>query len=408
MSTRPFRFSGLKRLTREQVALHESLVGYLSGRPFEPNFNDELAASLERYLKVPCNFAESELRPVARAELASLLPAVGCIVVVGAAPLEQKILVEIDPTLVSFTIDKLLGGSGDNGRIQRPLTEIEEGVLSFVVLKLLSQFHTGWHTGKELALTLDRFASKLDDVQALIDAEASFHLLAVRVAVGGRAGYARILIPQSLITKTFATPPAQGAALPHELVHMRRGLQAMGTAVVEGRVEVATLDLGPEDVANLEVGDIVVLENPNIKKSALGLEGIVLVKLGAGQNGGLRARLVNEGETSHLEVVEIIVQEEPQEEVMAKEAGAEEAQDDNLAETQGLLRDVPAPVVVELGRIKLNTQQVARLRAGQILKLPRGPNDPVDLVVNGKLFARGELIEVDGELGVRLMQIAGS
>ncbi|MBI3180454.1 MAG: FliM/FliN family flagellar motor switch protein [Deltaproteobacteria bacterium] len=161
-------------------------------------------------------------------------------------------------------------------------------------------------------------------------------------------------------------------------------------------------------MAHLEVGDIVVIENPDIKKTPAGLEGVVLVKLGAGQNGGLRARLVNEGEQSHLEVVEIFVQEEPQEEVMAKDAGAKQAEEDNLGETQGLLRDVAAPVVVELGRIKLNTQQVARLRSGQILKLPRGPNDPVDLVVNGKLLARGELIEVDGELGVRLMQIAGS
>jgi len=81
--------------------------------------------------------------------------------------------------------------------------------------------------------------------------------------------------------------------------------------------------------------------------------------------------------------------------------------EDNLSETQGLLRDVAAPVVVELGRIRLNASQVARLKAGQILRLPRGPRDPVDLVVNGKIFARGELLEVDGELGVRLLQVAG-
>lgn len=81
---------------------------------------------------------------------------------------------------------------------------------------------------------------------------------------------------------------------------------------------------------------------------------------------------------------------------------------DNLNETQGLLRDVEAPVVVELGRIRMNAAQVTRLRAGQLLRIPRGPNDPVDLVVNGKLFARGELIEVDGDLGVRLLQVAGS
>ena len=94
------------------------------------------------------------------------------------------------------------------------------------------------------------------------------------------------------------------------------------------------------------------------------------------------------------------------EEGAAEDVGVEA--EDNLVQTEGLLRDVPAPVVVELGRIRLNTSQVVRLRVGQILRLPRGPNDPVNLVVNGKLFARGELIEVDGELGIRLVQVAGS
>ena len=85
-----------------------------------------------------------------------------------------------------------------------------------------------------------------------------------------------------------------------------------------------------------------------------------------------------------------------------------EGSDENLAETEGLLRDIAAPVVVELGRIRMNAAQVVRLHKGQVLRLARGPNDPVDLVVNGKLFARGELIEVEGELGVRLVQIIGA
>ena len=81
---------------------------------------------------------------------------------------------------------------------------------------------------------------------------------------------------------------------------------------------------------------------------------------------------------------------------------------DNLPETEGLLRDIDAPVVIELGRLKMNTAQVTRLKSGQILRLPRNANDPVDLVVNDKLFARGELVEIDGELGVRLVQVTGA
>ena len=99
-------------------------------------------------------------------------------------------------------------------------------------------------------------------------------------------------------------------------------------------------------------------------------------------------------------------------EAMAGEASApQEAQDDagdRLEENQGLLRDVAAPVGVELARVRLNTQQLIRLKKGQILRLDRGPDDRVDLVANGKCFARGELVEVDGELGIRLTQVTGT
>ncbi len=413
---RPFRFSGLKRYTSEQVAVQESLAIYLSRRPFQPDFAESLAAILERYLKTSCSFGELEFRPVARNELGTLLPSIGCIVVIGAAPTESKILVDIDPSLAMMTIERLLGGSGEDGRIQRPLTEIEEGVLSFLLLKILSHFTTDFESGRELALTLDRFASKLGEIQDLVDAEPNYHLIAVRVKAGKRIGYARILVPQSLVTSSFSSPLAQGDANGFELNYMRKTLRRIGKTRVQARVELATLDLGPDDIANLEVGDIVILENHQATKTPSGIEGVVFVKLGRGVNGGLRGRLINEGEQTRLEILEIVVQEEPPESAMVEESEggaqpddvASNESEDNLSETQGLLRDVDAPVVVELGRIRMNTAQVTRLRTGQILRLPRGPNDPVDLVVNGKLFARGELIEVDGELGVRLLQVAGS
>jgi type III secretion system YscQ/HrcQ family protein len=413
---RPFTFAGLPKLTAEQVAVQESFATYLSYKPFQPDFGDSLGAVLERYFKVPCGVSAQELRPIARTELAALIPQTACLLAIGAAPSEHKILVELDMTLAGYAIDRLLGGAGDDGQILRPLTEIEEGVLSFVVLKVLQHLNTGWQNGQQLALSLDRFAGKLSDVQEQVDAVPGYHLVGVRVTVGRTNGYARIFLPQSLIMKSFASPAAQGPATAQELDYMRKLLPSLGELSVVGRVEAATLDLNPGDIASLEVGDIIILENHQLTKSANGLEGTAFVKLGTGLNGGIRGRLLNEGDQTRLEILEITIQEQPPEGAMVAEGdkaalgeasqGAEAP--DNMAGTSGLLRDVPAPVVVELGRIRLNAAQVTRLRAGQIIRLPRGPNDPVDLVVNGKLFARGELIEVDGELGVRLQQVVGA
>lgn len=405
-SVRPFKFKNLPRLRKEQVAFNESLATYLSQRPFRPGFGETLAQVITQVITLPCEFSRHELRPVDAAGLAALLPAVGCMAVIGMAPGEHKILVDLDSSLTALVIERLLGGSGQTARLLRPLTDIESGVLSFVLLKVLSHFHDGWQSGREMALTLDRFAGSYADVRAYAEAEADYQMVGVSIGLGSRTGYARVFVPHALITKRFAKPAAQSDATPQELAYMRQRLMSMGEQAVTARLTVTRLDLGARDIANVEPGDIILLENHQLQKTSAGIEGHVFVTVGLGKNGGFSGRLRNDGEQVQLEVVEIVTQEQPLEESMAEEHNEEDA--DNLPETEGLLRDVDASVVVELGRIRMNTAQVARLRKGQLLRLARGPNDPVDLVVNGKLFARGELVEVEGELGVRLIQVAGS
>lgn len=88
------------------------------------------------------------------------------------------------------------------------------------------------------------------------------------------------------------------------------------------------------------------------------------------------------------------------------QAPAEDAPpDDNLEQVEPLLGDIPMVLVVELGRVQLTADEVVRLRPGQIIELGRSPVDPVDLVVNGKLVAKGELVEIDGALGVKLLNL---
>ena len=72
-----------------------------------------------------------------------------------------------------------------------------------------------------------------------------------------------------------------------------------------------------------------------------------------------------------------------------------------------LLNDIPLQISVELSRMPVTAEQVVSLRVGQILDLGRVPGEPVDLSVNGKVVARGELVEVEGHMGVRILSLAG-
>ncbi|MFP2934878.1 type III secretion system cytoplasmic ring protein SctQ, partial [Pyxidicoccus sp. 3LG] len=81
--------------------------------------------------------------------------------------------------------------------------------------------------------------------------------------------------------------------------------------------------------------------------------------------------------------------------------------DVNKSDGSDLLGDVPLQIAVELARVPVTAQQVVGMRTGQVIELNKGPGEPVELSVNGKVVARGELVEVEGQLGVRIITLAG-
>ncbi|MEH6616231.1 MAG: flagellar motor switch protein FliN [Porticoccus sp.] len=69
------------------------------------------------------------------------------------------------------------------------------------------------------------------------------------------------------------------------------------------------------------------------------------------------------------------------------------------------LMDVQVTLSVEIGRSKLPIKQLISLNQGSVVELERGVNEPLDLMVNGTLIARGEVVVVDGQFGLRLIDI---
>ena len=68
-----------------------------------------------------------------------------------------------------------------------------------------------------------------------------------------------------------------------------------------------------------------------------------------------------------------------------------------------LLLDVELPLAVELGHAQLPIKNILELGVGSVIKLDKAAGDPVDVLVNGKLVARGEVVVVDENFGVRIL-----
>ncbi len=76
-----------------------------------------------------------------------------------------------------------------------------------------------------------------------------------------------------------------------------------------------------------------------------------------------------------------------------------------LDERLQLLFDVPLAVVVELGKTKMTLKQVMELGVGSLIELDKLTGEPVDILVNNKLIARGEVVVIDENFGVRITEI---
>jgi flagellar motor switch protein FliN len=80
-----------------------------------------------------------------------------------------------------------------------------------------------------------------------------------------------------------------------------------------------------------------------------------------------------------------------------------------LAETESknlnILLDIPLQVTVELGRTRRSVQDILNLSSGSIIELDKLAGEPVDILVNNKLIAKGEVVVIDENFGVRVTDI---
>jgi len=72
-----------------------------------------------------------------------------------------------------------------------------------------------------------------------------------------------------------------------------------------------------------------------------------------------------------------------------------------------LLRDVPLTVTAELGRTKMVVKEILKLGVGSVIELEKLTGEPVDILVNGKVIARGEVVAVGENFGVRIAEVVG-
>ncbi|HEV8395354.1 MAG TPA: FliM/FliN family flagellar motor switch protein [Vicinamibacterales bacterium] len=83
----------------------------------------------------------------------------------------------------------------------------------------------------------------------------------------------------------------------------------------------------------------------------------------------------------------------------------EPAADDSPANRIDVILDIDLPLIVRFGRTELPLRTLARMGPGSLIDLGRSADDPVDVLVSNRVVARGEVVIVGGNYGVRILDV---
>ena len=79
-----------------------------------------------------------------------------------------------------------------------------------------------------------------------------------------------------------------------------------------------------------------------------------------------------------------------------------------LPNNLNIVLDVPVSLTIELGGCQLPMREVLQLTIGSVIQLDKAADAPVELSINGKLIARGEVVVIEERFGVKITEVVGN
>ncbi|MFY0529954.1 type III secretion system cytoplasmic ring protein SctQ [Archangium gephyra] len=419
---KPFSFPKL-----EKVSLNQSrLTARIKWLTPKPEATEALCTRLKGLFDTQVGFSLEAVRALGPGELRRHLAEPTFLSFLVPGPHRGRAVLEIELPLAHAAVDTLLGGAGEAVGV-RPLTDIEEGVASFVILEALKALVPAMEGLPKLRL--EGVARGLDEAITRLSEEGPVLVVQLRARLGTQEGMVRLFLPSGVLD---VMEPPQAAEQRRAVLQadIQAHLGRLSSVRTWLRAEIAQAEISSGDLASLRVKDVVLVDAFSARPDR-GEEGTARLLVGLARKGCLAAdvfledgqyraritgmvpgdqsfprRVPSEADESAADALGESGDEEFTNPEMRNPLAESGAVDDRM-DSGDLLGDIPLQISVELARVPVTAEQVVALRVGQVVELRRAPGEPVDLSVNGKVIARGELVEIEGQLGVRVLSLAG-
>lgn len=302
MAITPFHFN-LKRVSGRQQRLLGAVFAYLPATGLRAEFGKGLREAIARNVGEGLGLRLETLAHEPFGAYVSKLPQAAVMAVVGLAPLSRRAILEIDTPLAMMLIERLLGGQSETIPEPRPLSDTEQGVLQYLLLQVMAHIHRLCGKDARVHFRFERFAFHQHEVRDLADAGDGVAVLIFRVEIGRHSGFVRLALPDPFVEEAMLDVESPDEVRPAERAWRQHQLERVGFIKVPLWAEAGRTVISPADLADLEEGDVVLFDQGSVAAEKGKITGKVVLRVGAGQHGGLDAELSTEKAKARCTIV---------------------------------------------------------------------------------------------------------
>ncbi|MFM7130033.1 MAG: FliM/FliN family flagellar motor switch protein, partial [bacterium] len=298
--------------------------------------------------------------------------------------LGTRMAIGLETPLAHRVVDHLLGNTRQEAENHLPTTPVEWGFWTVLAARFTDIMN---RSGLLPRIVLDRVGPDAFAFEGL----GPTNTIAWELLQGSSpVGLLRAWVPETIVKAQ------DGKILPVNAAGQARLLPVQAELVVKGRVQAGVIEL-PGGLGRLRPKLVLPWPDATLTGTPPEIEGPVICRMADGPNRwSFAGKLASGSAGGRLEVLNrpkptpSPVLKGP---LMSADAGASQSP------------DLPVTLTVELGRLSLSLAKLADLKPGDVLNLSRNKREPVELTSGDRLVARGELVQIDQELGIRILQV---
>jgi type III secretion protein Q len=360
---------GTRRLARAHVTLNERPQAARLGRQALDMVCEALGRELGCSVRATARLLEAVVTPAKELAHSAAFAVVSLAATGGAAVLE------LEPPVLFAALERLAGSGAKPGPVTE-LTRLEEATFAYLGLSALCALRHQEELRRLFSPRLMGVTMSRAEALARLDARQRHVGVELTVTVGQTTAGGRLVLPAVVLEGALKTWPSErDPEIAPEVLAAR----------LEARCFVGSTSLPREMLESLEVGDVIFFE-------------------GLGRKG---ARLLGPGRLC-LRGFELSGDFTPEGFSLNRARGRALPKESDMVDMNGRsegMPPLPVDVEIELTRLLMPISELAGLKPGALLPLRINASEPVVLRVGDRAVARAELVDIEGEVGARILTL---